>query len=1547
MVARFFAVAAWIVAAWPSNVRAQERGEEVTETQSYALPDTRATRGLWTSIDGHVAARRYGEAITELQTLIEDHRGDVLAGERPKSASGRTSQQLVHPGAASRARARLAALPLEAQRLYRERHESEARTALERARTHGDPRALSELARRWPLTESANRAWWALGDLELELGNEREALFAWGRALVGPAGEANGAPRTADEWKLALERATSTASAPPSGIEARARSAIRMLEEDDGRVVGTHTGASGPPPGRDAEAWPSPFPLPEHPFRSENLDLGRSGDTLLVSTSLRLFALNAYSGDLEWDGGEPAGWEEYDPSRRSELFEGVDLEASIIAPAATSHVAIAALQIPIAVARRDDRMFQQIKILTPIPERRLFAYDLATGAPLWDHQPPHTWDGEGGQFTDRMSVAGPPVVAGSRVIAPFCRMQGRIDCHVACVDAETGALLWSTDLISGQRELNMFGRPVHEFVAPPVVVVGDRVIALTQLGAVACLDLFTGEILWETVYDQLALPKARDFSPPRRKQSWRNAPPVVVGDTVIAAPVDSNDLIGLELASGSLVWSMPRARLEMLVPGPNVDLDLLIGASDDVVYLSGNHVVALQARGGLHRQEPNVLKWSFDDEDLRNRDSVRAVLCKDRIVVPTSSERVEIELTQGLKIADWPWEESHGAGRVRVDAGELFTISRTQVNGYFDWNALVDRARAQHTEKPHDLRAGLALAQLLESRGLAQWQRGRTEAARSALAEARTTLESLRAPQPASSAEPTAKARAGAGSGDLVQARLHSILRAEARVRAGLADGAGALEALREAAAIAPDALALRDTLLEELALLGQPPAITPRAEILDELERACSDLLMWVTTLPTEALALLNEDATGLPRYLPLARESSDVSAVEIPVGLWVLLERANASAAANDSAAEFVSLHAILARYDTIDLGTAPAGEIAADRIGALLRQGATNGYEPFEEQARAALAAATERQDHVALAGIRRLYPHSKASQVANDELLAWATESGETARVVEIVSSELPAAWRLADATPREANLCLRLAYVLGEHGNRELERELVRSLAELHPDVVSEVPAHQGKPLAELAAGIERWTPREIGPAVGRFDESGRSRASDDEWVGEHEILGELAGSGGNGARLLIARISPASQTAAVSAYGESQFDAPLWRTSLRWLAVAQGSGTLAMSRRVAYAQDRIVISTGVAVVGLDEKDGSRAWEWRPLDGGMRPTLVSVAAGVAVTVVRDGDDRAVLQALDARGGVELWNLEIGSGLQMRAPILASNRVVLLPASGGRKAAVLDLFTGRHMLELEIDAPVDPRIERDAWVEGDQLFLPWFRASGQRLGAATQIVAFDLVSGSVRWRLQLGDSGSETGGSARTLENVLQHGGRTYLVLRPNSTDEGRPASGQIVELSTSIGATAPLSNVKLADGDRVLGITPGTRQRVAAPLVFLLSARVGTTDSRLRCIDLESGELWIQGLQVDFDNIEATAPLPAISDTTVAVGYTTKRGTMGQPAARTQLAFYDRASGLARGERSLATTLGSAETVRLFAFGRSLIVRGRRAVEILE
>ena len=93
--------------------------------------------------------------------------------------------------------------------------------------------------------------------------------------------------------------------------------------------------------------------------------------------------------------------------------------------------------------------------------------------------------------------------------------------------------------------------------------------------------------------------------------TWRNAPPVISGDVVIAAPVDSHDLIGVDLDTGAMLWSRDQAGLGT----GKTPVDLLLGADRNTIYLGGSEVLALTSPIDL-RSQP-VEKWSTPVDSVR------------------------------------------------------------------------------------------------------------------------------------------------------------------------------------------------------------------------------------------------------------------------------------------------------------------------------------------------------------------------------------------------------------------------------------------------------------------------------------------------------------------------------------------------------------------------------------------------------------------------------------------------------------------------------------------------------------------------------------------------------------------------------------------------------------------------------------------------------------------------------------------------------------------------------------------------------------------
>lgn len=1439
----------------------------------FTVPDTRDARALAEASLDHAQAQRWSEALHALQRVLEEHRGDVLSPEWHEG----TSLYPAFLGAAAWATVRLFELPPSARELYRRRHEAQSTQAYERARATGDRRALVEVATRWPISAAAERAWWTLGDLELELGQVREAARAWNRAAQ---------VRALSNDPLAEGAAARLAFA--EDVEKRYPALAGGNDEAELRIAGPGEG-SGPVPDDEGEQWSCP--LPKGPFEGAG---GRSGyhnvfgvlagDRLLASTSLQLVAIDVHSGEPAWISDKPPGWERVD---RNELYDAIDHESVLIAPAASGGVALAALQI--AYAKLPSSDYQGIPITKAIPERRLYAFELETGEPLWNHHPPPGWDGDSGTFAQRMLVAGPPAIAGSRVIVPSYLLQGRIDYHVGCYDLATGELLWSTAIVSGQRELNMFGRHVKEFCAPPVRVEGERVIALTQLGTVAALDVVTGRILWETAYEQIRLPRTKGWEANTREQVWRNAPPVVADGVVIAAPVDSKDVVAFDLEHGGVVWAYPLHRELRSSSKP----DVLIGADRDTLYFGGETVVALRKPGGLSARGPFDVRWDpFGLDSGKMHQRARALLGASEILVPTPSALSVLDKATGRELPfralEWSAREE---GNLVLSDGALFSVTGAAVHGYFDWKVLLERADARHRADPEDRLARLAYAQLLLRRADNYDSDGQTSAA---MADVRRVDELLR---------PLLEDPANAADRQLGDT-MHRALRTGARLLARLRDPRAALARLDEARGYAYDLEHIRDTLLEQERLVRD--ADDARwLRVLADLERVASSQPMPPQHLRLSPDPLLGEgdSALGVPEQ-------------DVPVGLWVLVERSWHHGDRGEFEAELADLHAILARYgDRPLVRGVSAYELASARIARRLDHGQRDAYTRFEREAQALYDRAQAGHDGAALMSVTRLYPHSAAARRARESRLQWAFEQNEIDVVAALVREALS---ERPTPTQDDAELLLRLGQGLAQRGNHAYLRGLVAALARDWPNLVSPVAEHEGKTLRELAAALAGGPAPEPPSERTRFDASlGRRYDSG----GAFMLLGEVPRARPDGTPLdpfvLVARRDKLEAWPSSAASGGPA--RPAWTYELSFnVRVEHWNGA------VLVEGGRVLVAAVDRVVGLDAETGELAWEWS--DDDQHVGSISSSDGVCLAEIAAGDGTRV-QALDAHAGTRLWNVTVPKAGGGR-PTCGDGKAVFLwsPFGGSLRATTVDLFLGRVTGSTEFDDEVGSKAEDHAWIEDGLLVLPSFLAGSSP--SSNRIVAYDLERQRRAWVVELDDK--------EELHSIARVAGETYLYLRPGRSEAD--TGGSLVELKVATGATRLVWSLR--PGEEPMGLPRSARCELSGPYVFLLGRFPGSTTTPITAVRLPYGKHWVHPLPVSYEEFFQTlVPLPVLSDSTVALAYSTvdRRDAFERD---THLLLLDRASGRQRDKRILSPELGLSDQLSLLGAADSLFLVGR-------
>ncbi|MEO0531562.1 MAG: PQQ-binding-like beta-propeller repeat protein [Planctomycetota bacterium] len=183
--------------------------------------------------------------------------------------------------------------------------------------------------------------------------------------------------------------------------------------------------------------------------------------------------------------------------------------------------------------------------------------------------------------------AGPPTIRGNRLYVALQRPSTRADVSVACYSTDTGRLVWTTAVGSGES-------PSRVGIQGdlPVTLDGDTVYLATGLGSVASLEAKTGNLRWIATY-----PRDREPSLARPGQGPVTPPSVcvVAGDRLIASPADSTRLFAWDTGTGRPMWDAP------LGSGASEICGVADSPDGSVVLLSGRQVAAFDTLTGEPR----------------------------------------------------------------------------------------------------------------------------------------------------------------------------------------------------------------------------------------------------------------------------------------------------------------------------------------------------------------------------------------------------------------------------------------------------------------------------------------------------------------------------------------------------------------------------------------------------------------------------------------------------------------------------------------------------------------------------------------------------------------------------------------------------------------------------------------------------------------------------------------------------------------------------------------------------------------------------------
>lgn len=438
-------------------------------------------------------------------------------------------------GIQENARRELAHAPEEAKALYQQAYGAAAAEAFAAARKADDAVALWAAARRFPLAAEA------------------AAAGAEAAARLFPAAAPGDTPGFG----------VPPADAPP----------VRPVAPGE-YSAWTFTDAAAPPPTG-----------PGTPSLWDQIPL-RAGDLVVIHTGSDVAALRSTTGTASWSvraepieegtGGPAAG--------RVDLGGGERASLALLAPACAGGQVVAVLE-P-RPARED-------------PARSLMPQQVVSVAA---RDGSVRWRTPAGAFgaPNRAAAAflySPPLAWGTRVYVAVllaARLPGPFDPALACLDAATGKVLWTTTVPHRPPDAESFtsqGLPLVRATA--LAVHGGRIYFPTHRRSFAALDAVTGEVLW--AHDFAALPvlgRARDGFAPTN--------PVVVADgVVVTAPCDTPNLVAYDEESGRWKWAFSRDTGTPRVPGANEPgLAYLVGIRAGRVFLTGSQAAAVELKSG-------------------------------------------------------------------------------------------------------------------------------------------------------------------------------------------------------------------------------------------------------------------------------------------------------------------------------------------------------------------------------------------------------------------------------------------------------------------------------------------------------------------------------------------------------------------------------------------------------------------------------------------------------------------------------------------------------------------------------------------------------------------------------------------------------------------------------------------------------------------------------------------------------------------------------------------------------------------------------------
>jgi outer membrane protein assembly factor BamB len=334
---------------------------------------------------------------------------------------------------------------------------------------------------------------------------------------------------------------------------------------------------------------------------------------------------------------------------------------------------------------------------------RLVCLDRATGREKWKPARPQDIPEEN---LRSLEFSGSPLVVGDNVyvIGRGGKNMSAEDCYVVCYDLNAGTYKWSCFIASSTNAAAGFG---GQFASADTLshlaYSSGRVYVLTNVGACAALDAYSGTVSWLNIYprdDQgnmnpnMGWRGMRGTSSSSTVKPWEYNPVIVQDGKVFILPTDSKNLIVYDAGTGAEVRRLPllefKADEDLAGPRALIAID-----GKQAILAGGRFVYCIDWTDPFKQRMDGVVWTSTLPTDVRGRafataDSV--FVCTVGSVVsgsPSPGSLRRIDRRTGKVIQNYPagvkdWGDGEGPGNLLVVGDHVVVAGPKRVNVYAD-----------------------------------------------------------------------------------------------------------------------------------------------------------------------------------------------------------------------------------------------------------------------------------------------------------------------------------------------------------------------------------------------------------------------------------------------------------------------------------------------------------------------------------------------------------------------------------------------------------------------------------------------------------------------------------------------------------------------------------------------------------------------------------------------------------------------------------------------------------------------------------------------